>query len=226
MKLIAATVVLLGLLSCWTQCSFRSTNNSSALSENNGVGQKRPSEVVMNGDKELQTQYLAMGKELRRAARNLGLENLSDSAETRDEIRIWVGFGIILPTCLVLTRIRNVNDATFIAPKVRADKVEMDSKGNVIYAKTMLGPPKSGWEKLDGFLDEQGIDSPIRLSPKRHYTIDPDETFVVIEARSGTAYDMVFFPTVDEGTEAKKALGACRRLESEFGINMGCGAQK
>jgi len=181
------------------------------------------SDIGTNGDPELRTQYLAMEKELGRAARKLGLENLSDSRDTPEEIRIWVGFGIILPTCLVLTRTGNASQATFVAPKLGADKAELDSKGHVIYAKNILGSPKSGWEGLHRFLKEQGIGSPMRLAPERHYTIDPDETFIAIEVRSGAEYCMVFFPTVDEETDAKKALGACRRLQSEFGINMGCG---
>jgi hypothetical protein len=222
MKNLAATVVLFGFLSLTSHCSLRSTDNSSALNQNKGVAQKHTIDET-NGDEELRKQYVAMEKEVGRAARDLGLETLSESSNPRDEIRVWIGFGIIVPKCLVMTRIQDASEARFLAPKVRAGNAELDSKGDVVYAKNILAPPKSGWQKLYSFLNEQGISSPMRLVPDPHHIVDPDETYIVIEAHSGTAYSMVFFPKVAEETDAKKALAVCRTLESEFAINMGCG---
>jgi hypothetical protein len=223
MKSLAATVVFFGFLSLASHCSLTSTDSSRALSQNNGAEQERKSDIGTNGGKELHQQFLAMEKELDRATRKLGLERLSDSVNTRDEIRIWVGFGIILPRCLILIRTPAISQAIFLTPRVRGGRADLDRNGDVIYQKQILNAPKSGWYNLGNFLHDQGIGSPLRLAQKRPYTLDPDEAFIAIEAGSGSTYSMVFFPTANEERDAKTALDTCRRLESEFDINMGCG---
>jgi len=179
---------------------------------------RRGQQISDDGD--LRKQRLETEAALLEASASIGLTNLSDASDIQDEIRVCGGLcGSIYPQCLQITRTHNVNQATFFAPN---DMGKMDSKGGLIYERKILDPPKSGWGKLFSFLEGQGIGVPMRIEPERDHLIDPDETRIAIEARSGGAYSMVFFHMGNEQPNAKKALDACRRLESEFGINLTC----
>src|ERR1700738_2075851 len=193
MKLTALIIAIVVFVFCWSQCSSNSKSDSKAISSNNSANQKPSPDVSEKGEKELRSQYEAMENEIRGASRRLGIENLSDSSGSVDEIRVWLGFGLIYPRCFILTNVQGVRQARYLAPKVIGGRAESDTKGDVVFVKNVVGSPKSGWDKLDGFLREQGIDSPIKLAAESQHTIDPDEQVIAIEVRSGTTYSMVFF---------------------------------
>ena len=223
MRLAAVIIALVVFVSWWSQCSSNSKSDSKAISSNNSANQKPSPDVGEKREKELRSQYEAMKNDIRRASRKLGIENLSDSSSgTTDEIRVWLGFGLIYPRCFILTNVQGARQARYLAPKVVGGRTKSDKKGDVVFAKNVVGTPKSGWDKLDGFLREQGIDSSIKLAAESQHTIDPDEQVIAIEVRSGSTYSMVFFHSGNEGMDAQKALNVCRRLESEFNVKMDC----
>jgi hypothetical protein len=151
---------------------------------------------------------------------NLREEVLSDS-ET--EIRIWIGFGLAYPRCFILRYSNGHTKAFYLAPKPNGAKAATDSSGEVLISKAVLNAPASGWDEFNRFLKEQGIDAPLKLSLDESQLPDPDAESMVVEAKSGTRYSMVFFSLHADSEDGRKALEVCRRIEREFNVRLGCG---
>lgn len=171
---------------------------------------------------ELKRRYEAMETEIDSESRKLKIENLK-LIRGRDEIRVWVGFGVTHPRLFIL-QLSSERQATFLTLTTLRDGHAGDKMEETV-TKTTLDPPKSGWDEFEKFLKGQGIDSPMRLSQESsQYIRSPDVQVIVIEVKSGDDYGMVFFHLDNKSDAAQRALSVCRRIEQDFHINMYCGS--
>ena len=152
-------------------------------------------------------------------SQNLNLKNLSES-DAKDEVRLWVGFGLITPRLFVLRREDGIEKATYYSTEPNPDKTLRPQTG--IKVVLPLESPKSGWKNFRTFLKNNGVDAPLKLTSDVESLIDPDSEAIVIEVKSARGYEMVFFPKSTKTADGQKALGVCHQIESEFNVRMGC----
>lgn len=192
----------------------RSTANS---------GSPSPTQPRNDDQDKLKNRYQMFLQLLDRESAKLKMASLRTRAsDDATEIRLWVGFGLLFPRCVVIRRLQDRREAIFVGPSVIGDRAAMDRSGNVIPAKKDLGVPKSGWPDLDQFLKQNGIDSTIALAPDVQSIAVPDGESIVIEAKSKDEYSMTSFSVYSTSEDARKALEVCRHIEGEFELTM-CG---
>lgn len=180
-----------------------------------------PSDGLRMG-KNLETRYEAMLVALKGESAKLGIGSLRDSPDVvGTEVRVLVGFGLAHPRCFILTTRNGKHEATLVAGKVIGGRAALNKEGNVLSTKVALHDPASGWDKLEEFLKDQGIESPIKLSLDGDQLSDPDEEQIVVEVKSGSVHSMVFFRLNTESEDGKKAWRIWERLKREFGVRMG-----
>jgi hypothetical protein len=151
----------------------------------------------------------------------LNLQPLTEN-QSQDEIRFWVGFGLITPRCFTLKRVKGAEESMYYATTSKRLPDAVPLRYQVENIATALASPKSGWTNLNGFLKTNGIDYPVGLKSDFNYLADPDGEMIVIEIKSAGAYSMVFFPTNTESPDGLKARSVCKKIEDEFNIKMGC----
>jgi hypothetical protein len=227
MKLTLVTVVIAGLASLvyhQSGCLKDAYISPNPLMVNSTSAETRRSDG-RKGSEDLQSRYKAMQDALRRESARLRIGNLQDTptAAAETETRIWVGFGLVLPRCIILRNERGKTKAFYFGTRIVRNRAVKDANGGVLSAKRVLRSPRSGWQEFDKFLKEQGIDSPLGLSVDDRFGPGPDGEIIVVEAKTLTDYSMVFFPVHAESQDGQKALQVCRRIEREFNVTMGCG---
>ena len=77
---------------------------------------------------------------------------LKDSIHDKDEIRVWVGFGLTVPRCLILRFVQQERHATHLTLKTARGRPSVGEKVEWVVSKTPLGIPKSGWDEFEKFL--------------------------------------------------------------------------
>ncbi len=184
-----------------------------------------PSEIASPGSSAVAqdslTEDYTLQKEIRKASADLRIDNLIDRPSgTEHEIRIWVGFGLSYPRCFILRQTNGTLEASHVTVTTVSGPT-----GNATTVRTILGTPKSGWDRFERFLRSQGIGSSIHLAPEHDYIPNPDGQIIALESKSGAGYSMVFFHLDNKSAEAQKAVSVCRRVEEEFGITMHCSSQ-
>ncbi|HEX5704336.1 MAG TPA: hypothetical protein VFX97_14125 [Pyrinomonadaceae bacterium] len=150
---------------------------------------------------------------------DLNLENLSKS-RSKDEVRLWVGFGLITPRLFVLRREGGIEKATYYSTEPNPDKTARPRTG--IKVVLPLESPRSGWKDFRTFLKQNGVGAPLKLTSDSESLIDPDSEAIVIEVKSARGYEMVFFTKGTKTADGRKAVGVCQQIESEFKVRMGC----
>lgn len=216
--------MIFGCLSIQCAPSFRSGN-----SQTNSINRRAEDATLTNaesnsGDLE-DTKHLEslMQQFLKRESLRLGIGNLREvPTDDGTEIRIWVGFGIGYPRCFILKTLDGKYKAVYVAPTNDTSRGNSQVK-RPSFEKTPLDAPRSGWDELGGFLKEEGIAIPIKLSLDQKSLAGLDEEFIVVEAKSAGLYDMIFYPLSTKSKDGQKTLNVCRRIEQEFSIRMGCG---
>ena len=176
---------------------------------------------VLQENVDVSSQNAAVQRSLKKESLKLNLKTLRES-DSRDEMRVWVGFGLITPRCFTLKRVKGVEQAMYYATTSKRISDVPGKKYQVENIATPLTSPTSGWKAFDVFLKSRGIDSPIKLTSDFNYQPDPDGELLVIEMKSQGVYSMVFFPTVTKTPDGMKALDVCHKIENEFKIKMGC----
>ena len=156
---------------------------------------------------------------LEKESQNFNLQNLSES-NSKDEVRVWVGFGLITPRLFILKRERGIDKATYYSIEPNPDKTVRPRRG--VKVVLPLASPKSGWNDFRTFLKANGVEASLKLTSDFDTLVDPDGESIVIEARSARGYEMVFLPRNSKSADGKKALAICHRIESEFSVRMGC----
>lgn len=186
-----------------------------------------PDSAAGSRSDELQAEYNGILAMLKEESINSGIPNLRDvTAGPQTETRMWVGFGLAVPKCFILSNRSDENAAFYVGPKVVGNRAVLDAEGKVLITKTTLPAPKSGWDDFERFLKSRGVDKTLRLAPVKEPTADVDVRYIVIEVKSGDSYSMVFYSLSEESGDRPKALEVCQRVEQEFGILMGCGGAR
>lgn len=222
MKVPSLTCMLIISVCFSSQCS-QPSETVDGKSANKPASTIQPPSVVSDDD-EANRRYEVMRREIKLASEKLAVENLKDSIHDKDEIRVWVGFGLTYPRCFILRFVEEERQATYLTIRPIRRRASGGEKVEGVVTKVALGIPKSGWDEFEKFLKSRGIDSPIRLSRESsQYTPSPDGQSIAIEVKFGAAYSMVFFHLDNKSEDAQKALNVCRRIEQEFSIEMYCG---
>jgi len=183
----------------------------------------RQEDKSLKREDQLSTQLVVMQQAIKRESSKLRIQNLKeDSANPGPETRIWVGFGVFHPRCLILKGTTGKRTAVYLGTNEGAGPAANSAKSRDIITNTVLNAPISGWDKFDRFLIDQGIDSPLKLSLDNEHVDDPDEESIVVEVKSGTLYSMVFFTLSPENADGRKVIAVCRMVEREFNVIMGC----
>ena len=171
----------------------------------------------------LMRRYNSMRDEIRLYSRKYGIADLSGGkTDSESEIRIWLGFGMALPTCFILRGTTEKQNALYIHYLDPSDFDSGATTGSNLRAKTALGTPTSGWDRLEVFLKDEGIDYPIKLAMDEDALPIPDGTFIAIEVRRGTAYDMVYYSSETKSRDGKRAIKICERAAQEFNVDKRC----
>ena len=162
-----------------------------------------------------QSDTALMQRGIRNEAGKIRIKNLEDTADgPGTEIRVWVGFGLLYPRCFIMTERNGRREAFHITAKRSANMISTP--------KLLLASPKSGWNEFTNFIKQHGIDLPLKLSLDKQSEFDPDEEAIVIEVKSNGKYEMVFYDYSNTSPDGRTAIAVCRKLDQEFGIQMGC----
>lgn len=227
MKKLILIPILITFVTLSSQCSSNKINSNSQTanvnltSNSNSTASQLASPDIELRARRKQALTSGMAAEVKNASNNiLHIPNLRDIKLTdkENELRVWFGFGLVYPHCFILKNLNGKREAFYHAPRVINGKGVFDAKGKIIFVKTILNEPKEGWDNFEVFLRECGVDSTIKLSPENEDGPDPDETFVIIEVKSGQIYDCVLFPTYSKTVDGQKASSIWQRIKQEFDV--------
>lgn len=184
-------------------------SNTSALSQ--GASSPAPGDsghVNGEGRTELMRSFL------KREGPPLNLEDLKEVrlSPSESELRVWVGFGVLVPRCFVLKRGNGGHQALYLTVQDSSVKPRP------------LTSPQGGWPEFDQVLKDHKVVSPIGLKPHDEFAGDPDEEIIAIELKSGDRYDLVHYSVGTQSQDGKTAISLCKSIEKAFGIRMGCEA--
>lgn len=218
MKTIALTFAIVALAILSNQCA----PDAGVLNRPSNGPTPSPAPNISAEDEARRRRSLQFAVEItqsaiKRESLQLKIGNLKDSqSKGGKEIRMWVGFGILVSRTFIMRELDGKQEALFITAKPG------NRKGEITMAKFPLAPPKSGWNEFAEFLRNHGIDSPLKLSLDERHEPDPDEEAIAIEVKSDAGYELVFYLLSSKTENARKAFDVCQKIEQEFGIQMGC----
>jgi hypothetical protein len=214
MKIIELTFLIFAWASLSNQCARDGVVNRESISS------PSPSADYVRPRQTMQGEVDIIQNAIKRESLKLKIGNLKDTASTGGkEIRIWTGFGIIVPRIFIYRELNGKQEAFFITAKPSG------KRGKIAMPQLSLRPPASGWNEFAEFMTSHGIDSPMKLSLDEQYAPDPDEEAIAMEMKSHGKYELVFYTITTKSENGQKALAVCRRIEQEFGVSMGCGAR-
>jgi len=215
MQIIELTFLIFALASLDNQCARDGVVNRQSIS---ATPSPSPSAGYIKQRQVLQGEVDIIQNAINRESLKLKIGNLKDTASTgAKEIRMWIGFGILVPRIFIYRELNGKQEAFFITAKASG------KRGQIAMPQFSLRPPASGWNEFAEFMKNHGIDSPMKLSLDEQYAPDPDEEAIAIEIKSHGKYELVFYTLSTKSDNGQKALEVCRRIEQEFGILMGCG---
>jgi hypothetical protein len=167
--------------------------------------------------------YEQMLPELARLSKQVGIPNLKTArlSDSQTEIRLWKAFGLAYPHCFVL-RIDNGNaTASFLSLKI-VDNKRVLYKGKPVYNNINLNTPHSGWSNFLDYLNQNGIDSSIKLALDKREEIYNDAEFLILEMKSGSRHTAVHYVDTTRSIDGKKAFAICGRIQKEFDVYLAC----
>jgi len=179
----------------------------------------QPGKSIVQGNLEANADYRLFRRAVKTESQKLALKDLNES-DSRDEVRLWVGFGLITPRCFILKREGGSDSATYYSTEPDPAATAPARKTSLV--TLTLKAPKSGWNDFEAFLRAKGVDSIINLIADVDYSADPDSEAIVIEVKSHAGYNMVFFPANTKSPDGRKAIEVCHKIENEFDVRMGC----
>lgn len=188
-------------------------------SQDSSKESNRDSERKTN--EQIRTEHQGMIRAVELKSRRFGIISLQrvNLLETQSEARVWTGFSNSGTNCLTLRF--NQQQAVYLTEnETGTGKLEM--RNGFSFKRQILAPPISGWPGLISTLKSEGIEFPLPFKLDERHLPDPDEEYLVIEARKGTDYSLVFYSLLSEEKEAQRALGICQLLEREFQVRMWC----
>src|ERR1044072_5992597 len=106
---------------------------------------------------------------------------LSDS---QTEFRLWKAFGLAYPRCFVV-KIDNGNaTASLLSVKIVGNKAAF-YKGKPVYENISLNAPHSGWSNILAYLNQNVIDSSIKLTLDKREAVYADAESLILEMKTG-----------------------------------------
>ena len=187
---------------------------NSGCSGANSMNQNKslPLTPSSNEMKKQQDRSDAMRAALKREGSKLNLEDLAELkfGPDQNEMRVWVGLGVLVPRCFVLKSGNDLRQASYLTIQDSAVKTQV------------LDPPRSGWPTFDQLLRHHKVTLPIELKPDDQHVADPDEEIIAIELKSGEWYDLLYYSLGTESEDGKSVVTLCQAIENEFAIRMGC----
>lgn len=164
------------------------------------------------------------GDQIKHLSDELKIPNLKDTTIDADtEIRVLVSFGLVRPKGFILKETEGRREAFFVRQKATR---RGDGTYEVHATKRALDAPRSGWEEFAAFLKREGFEYPLKFRFDEQHVGDPDEGAIVIETKTHGVYDMMFYGRFTTHEDGQKVLQACRKIEQEFDIVLGCNEQQ
>ena len=143
-----------------------------------------------------------------------GLQNLEASRMSPQdlEIRIWHGFGLVIPKGLVLKRTAGNWTANYLA-SVSKTKHQRDSE-------RIIKEPGSGWQFCWSRLTNAGLLTLPDATQLGREPVDPDVLSYVVELNIGGEYRTYHYsyPEASEHREAKQMIEIGDIVAEEFGL--------
>jgi hypothetical protein len=98
---------------------------------------------------------------LKREGLKLNLEDLPESklGPSENEIRVWVGLGVLVPRCFVFKSGNDLRQASYVTIQDSAARTKV------------LNPPQSGWPAFDRLLKAHNLTSPLELKSDAQYEV-------------------------------------------------------
>lgn len=166
---------------------------------------------------------------IRTTAKDFYLQNLKEKKLSSDEIeiRIWSeqDQGTILSS-LVLNKNVEKWQANVYSVRIVGEQGEYEKtrQGKNLVNKKTLSVPKSGWENVIYYLEQEGIQIPLPYSwdTQKSLILD-DEAAISLELKQGEKYDLISYGEATESPDGKTVVRICNYLEDEFQIKIGCG---
>jgi hypothetical protein len=161
--------------------------------------------------------------ELARLSKQVGIQNLKTAklSDSQSELRLWKAFGLAYPTCFVL-KIDNGNASAFLLSVKIVGNKGVFYKGKPVYKNITLNAPHSGWSNVLAYLNQNGIDSSIKLALDKREAIYNDAEFLILEMKTGSRLTAVHYIDTTVSDNGKKAFAVCKRIQKEFDVRLGC----
>lgn len=144
--------------------------------------------------------------------------------EDESELRVWTGNDESYDAVLLLER-GKIQNRAYLLSRDLENWEERPGDGRVYppVQRHELSSPVSGWTELDAFLAANGVQGslPFASEPSRRPII-MDEGEIILEIRSGKAYDVVSFSEFTETVDGRTVVEICRRLAREFHASIRC----
>jgi hypothetical protein len=182
-----------------------------------------PGAVSVTDDSFPPMSYEQMLPELARLSKQVGIPNLKTArlSDSQTEIRLWKAFGLMFPRCFVLRIDHGNATASFLSLKI-VDNKRVLYKGKPVYNNVNLDTPHSGWSNVLAYLNQNGIDSSIKLVLDKHEELYNDAESLILEMKSGSRYTLVHYVDTTRSSDGKKAFAVCERIQKEFDVHLAC----
>lgn len=139
-----------------------------------------------------------------------------DELETREfsqkefEMRVWVGFGGIVPRAFIFNQGSQGASAVFYTEKYQSDHFTVTKKD---VSKEVAATA------LMRYLDKIEILSK-KWRPDRQHLADPDEEMIVVEIKSSHHYDLIQYPKATKDRDGRIILDLLRWIQRTFDVRL------
>ena len=187
-------------------------------------GQSPPPNAISSSDDSFPPMsYEQMLPELARLSKQVGIQNLKTAklSDSQTELRLWKAFGLAYPRCFVV-KIDNGNATAFLLSLKIAGNKAVFYKGKPVYKNVILNAPHSGWSNVLAYLNQNGIDSSIKLALDKREDVYPDAEALILEMKTGSRHTAVHYIDNTHSNDGTKAFAICERMQKEFEVQLGC----
>lgn len=123
------------------------------------------------------------------------------------EVRIWVGFGLFTPRCIVFNDTNKGFETTYLTLSSE------DEVGKV--NKETLVPKRMELLKFREFILNHAV-LRMNLHPDKLHMADPDQEIIVVEIRSASDYKLAYYAVSSKSQDGKVVRDFLKVIENEF----------
>ncbi|HEY0462392.1 MAG TPA: hypothetical protein VGC97_24880, partial [Pyrinomonadaceae bacterium] len=155
------------------------------------------------------------------------LQNLKEKKipDGEFELRVWAAlkYGKAL-NCFIIQGSDDKRVASLFT--VYADgngDFKKSAKGKTIVDKRIFQEPKSGWKRVNDYLIEKGVQSPLNFAwdAEERLAVE-DESAITLELKKGENYSLISYRQLTKTSDGKTVIDICNHLSNEFGVELGC----